>query len=76
MSERHYLHFWGLVTYLSVPVEVLSRGPKRARVRACHRYRFRRKWVERGSTFYVDSGCLSDKPWRDSMVSRGGGRFS
>lgn len=74
MVERAWLHFSG-IAWTATPVEVLSRGPKRARVRLLHRLRWRRKWAEAGSTRYVPAESLGATPSAGHMVSVGYSTF-
>jgi len=71
---RAWLHHCGLLS-LATPVLVLSCGPERARVRLVHRLRWERKWYPAGSTRYVPSYALSDRPRNGYLVSVGNSRF-
>jgi hypothetical protein len=71
---RAWLHLGGLFP-TATPVRVLSRGPKRARVRLVHRLRWNRKWLAAGSTRYVPSDALGAYPNRNALVGIGRGVF-
>lgn len=71
---RAWLHFGGMIPTCA-PVRVLTKGPKRARVKLVYRLRWNRKWYPAGSTRYVPTWSLSGAPGTDCMVSVGRGRF-
>lgn len=71
MVERAWVHHSGSLFRYASPVDVLSRGPVRARVRLLHALRWNRKDFPAGSTRYVPSHCLGEKPWRHYLVSVG-----
>lgn len=64
------------ITLLATPVMVLARGPKRAHVKLAHALRWRRKDYPAGSTRYVPTHCLGNKPWKHAMVSIGRGSYA
>src|SRR6478752_178632 len=70
-----WLHMDGLFGGLATPVRVLSRGPKRSRVRLVHRLRWSRKWFEAGSTRYVPTESLALRPGPSCMIGVGRGVF-
>jgi len=72
--KRGWMHHTGLFT-MATPVEILSRGPKRSRVRLVHRLRWNRKWIEAGTIRLVPSHCLSDSPWAGALIGVGRSRF-
>lgn len=74
MSERAWLHHRGLFC-MATPVDVLTRGPKRARVRLRHSLRWNRKDFAAGSTRHVPAYALGEKPWPGSLVSVGRNRY-
>lgn len=57
------------------PVEVLSLGPKRAKVRLIHRLRWNRKWFQKGSVRYVPSDCIGVNPNFRALIGVGRGMF-
>jgi hypothetical protein len=74
MAERAWLHttvLWGV----AVPVVVLTRGPRRARVRLLHMMSRGRRTLPAGSTLYVHPSRLETKPRRGVMVSVGGCQY-
>lgn len=76
MAERHWLHMIGFLGAWAYPVQVLSRGPKWARVRLLHKTRRGRRWYPRGSEWSrVPVACLRECPIDGALVSKGGGRF-
>lgn len=70
MSERAWLHHGGLVT-CATPVDVLSSGPKQARVRLRHALRWNGETLAAGVVRHVPVTALGAKPWPYSMVSVG-----
>lgn len=72
--KRGWMHHQGLFGMAS-PVEVLSKGPKRARVRLVHRLRWNRKWIEAGTVRTVPADCLGDAPWPGALIGVGRSRF-
>lgn len=75
MAKRAWLHHSGSVFRYASPVDVLARGPKRARVRLRHALRWNRKDYPAGSTRYVPTYALGDKPWPLYLVSVGRNRY-
>jgi hypothetical protein len=63
------------ICLLATPVTVMARGPKRAHVKLRHAIREGRKNYPPGSTRYVPSWCLGDKPRKDALVSIGRGHY-
>ena len=71
---RAWLHIGGTFARC-VPVEVLSHGPKRSRVRLTQRLREKAKWSEAGSTRHVPTWALGPVPGDGYLVSTGRGGF-
>jgi hypothetical protein len=71
---RAWLHF-GSMFFMAAPVRVLSKGPKRARVKLVHRLRWNGKWYPAGSTRYVPTWALAGVPGRGYMVGVGRGHY-
>lgn len=72
-----YLHMSSWAGCFAYPVELLSLGPKRAKVRARHKMRFvgSKRDYPAGTERTVPSDALGASPWAGYYVSQGGGRF-
>lgn len=74
MADRAWLHTRGLFV-LATPVDVLSRGPKQARVRLRHSLRWNRKNYPAGSERTVPLYALGERPWATVLVSVGRNQY-